>query len=150
MDTVRPARKLLSETGISLTVSFRKVAFVLTAILNLRKVDRSQPAVPVNSSLLGLYEIASSPELKEDPWILFLYGNFRRACDASTHRVHVSRGLLLYRLNRRDAAIECALLSLQRYLWNWSAWDLLSNLINDGEEVGSWCHQLLSFCLSPF
>jgi anaphase-promoting complex subunit 8 len=49
----------------------------------------------------------------------------------------VSRGLLLYRLNRRDAAIECALLSLQRYLWNWSAWDLLSNLINDGEEVGA-------------
>ncbi|KAF8502373.1 TPR-like protein [Russula emetica] len=82
-------------------------------------MDRSQSAVPVNTSLLGLYETASSLELKTDPWILFL------------------RGLLLYRLNRRDAAIECALLSLQRYLWNWSAWDLLSNLINDGEELFS-------------
>ena len=42
---------------------------------------------------------------------------------------------MLYRLNRREAAMECALLSLQRYLWNWSAWDLLSSLINDSEEV---------------
>ena len=47
-----------------------------------------------------------------------------------------SRGLILYRLNRREAAMECALLSLQRYLWNWSAWDLLSSLVNDSEEVG--------------
>jgi hypothetical protein len=47
-----------------------------------------------------------------------------------------SRGLILYRLNRREAAMECALLALQRYLWNWSAWDLLSSLINDSEEVG--------------
>jgi anaphase-promoting complex subunit 8 len=42
---------------------------------------------------------------------------------------------MLYRLNRREAAMECALLSIQRYLWNWSAWDLLSSLINDSEEV---------------
>jgi hypothetical protein len=86
MNTGRPARKLLSETGISSTVRFGKGAFVLTVILNLPKVDRSQPAVPVNTSLLGLYETASSLELKTDPWILFLYGHFRRACDASTHR----------------------------------------------------------------
>ncbi len=85
MNTVRPARKLLSETGLSLTVSFGKRAF-LTVILNLRKVDRSQPAVPVNTNLLGLYETASSLELKTDPWILFLYDHSRRACDASTHR----------------------------------------------------------------
>ncbi|KAH9961595.1 hypothetical protein BC827DRAFT_1203118 [Russula dissimulans] len=82
-------------------------------------MDRTQPAVPVNSSLLGLYETASSLEMTTDPWMLFL------------------RGLLLYRLNRREAAMECALLSLQRYLWNWSAWDLLSNLINDNEELFS-------------
>jgi hypothetical protein len=50
------------------------------------KVDRSQPAVPVNTSLLELYETALSLELKTDPWILFLYGYFRRACDASAHR----------------------------------------------------------------
>lgn len=59
----------------------------------------------------------------------------------------LSRGLLLHRLNRREAAIECALLSLQRYLWNWSAWDLLSSLINDGEEVGLWYLHLFPSCL---
>ncbi len=55
-------------------------------MLNLCKVDRSQPAVPVNTGLLGLYETASSLDLKTDPWILFLYDHFRHACDASAHR----------------------------------------------------------------
>jgi hypothetical protein len=54
-------------------------------MLIMLKVDRSQPAVPVNISLLELYETASSLELKADPWILFLYGYSRRACDASAH-----------------------------------------------------------------
>ncbi|KAI9455322.1 TPR-like protein [Lactarius psammicola] len=96
------------------------IASEKTALRDWNKLDmdRSQPGVPVNTSLLGLYEAASC-ENKRDPWILFL------------------RGLLLYRLNRREEAIECALLSLQHYLWNWSAWDLLSNLINDGEELFS-------------
>lgn len=53
-------------------------------ILNLLKVDRSQPALPINARLLELYETASSLELKTDPWILFLYSHFR-ACDASTY-----------------------------------------------------------------
>lgn|ERR1700761_1720421 len=48
-------------------------ASVLTVMLNTCKVDRNQPAVPVNSNLLDLYETASSLELKADPWILFLY-----------------------------------------------------------------------------
>lgn len=42
-------------------------------MLNTCKVDRNQPAVPVNTNLLDLYETASSLELKADPWILFLY-----------------------------------------------------------------------------
>ena len=50
--------------------------------------------------------------------------------------------------------MECALLSLQRYLWNWSAWDLLSSLINDSEEVGFWsCYSVqsyLSFVIAIF
>jgi hypothetical protein len=86
MSAVRPAKKLLLETGINLIVSFGREAFVLIVMLNLREVDRSQPAVPVNTSLLGLYETASSLELKTDPWILFLYGHFRRARDANAHR----------------------------------------------------------------
>ena len=85
---LRPVRKLLSETGISLTVCFvlKMGAFVLAVILNMHKVDRSQPAVPVNTSLLGLYETASSLELKTDPWILFLYGPSCLGCLLSTHR----------------------------------------------------------------
>ena len=55
-------------------------------MLNMCEVDRSQPAVPVNTSLLELYETASSLELKADPWILFLYGYSIRTCDASAHR----------------------------------------------------------------
>lgn len=75
---------MLLEIGISLTVSFGKGSFALMVILNLRKVDRSQPALPVNTRLLELYETASSLELKTDPWILFLYSHFR-AYDASTY-----------------------------------------------------------------
>ncbi|KAI0000360.1 TPR-like protein [Russula vinacea] len=110
-----------SSRGRFLWLYSQYLASEKTALRDWNKLDmdRSQPAVPVNTSLLELYETASSLELKADPWILFL------------------RGLLLHRLNRREAAIECALLSLQRYLWNWSVWDLLSSLINDGEELFS-------------
>lgn len=120
----RAARSLsacLSAKGRFLSLYSQYLASEKTALRDWNKLDmeRSQSAVPVNTSLLGLYETASSIENKRDPWILFL------------------RGLLLYRLNRREEAIECALLSLQSYPWNWSAWDLLSNLINDGEELFS-------------
>ena len=43
--------------------------------------------------------------------------------------------------------MECALLSLQRYLWNWSAWDLLSSLINDSEEVSFWCQPVQPYLM---
>ncbi|KAI9437722.1 TPR-like protein [Lactarius indigo] len=120
----RAARTLTacsSAKGRFLSLYSQYLASEKTALRDWNKLDmdRSQPGVPVNTSLLGLYETASSTDNKRDPWILFL------------------RGLLLYRLNRREEAIECALLSLQLYLWNWSAWDLLSNLINDGEELFS-------------
>ncbi|KAI0058089.1 TPR-like protein [Artomyces pyxidatus] len=81
--------------------------------------DRNQPSSPVNSMILALYETVTGLGTKDDPWILFL------------------RGLFLYRLNRRDEAMELTLLSLRKYAWNWSAWSLLSNLINDGEELFS-------------
>ena len=45
--------------------------------------------------------------------------------------------------------MECALLSLQRYLWNWSAWDLLSGLINDSEEVGPLPSVILTLLIVP-
>jgi hypothetical protein len=60
-------------------------AFVLVVMLNMCKVDRNQPAVPLNTNLLELYETASSLELKTDPWILFLYSHSRHALHASAH-----------------------------------------------------------------
>jgi hypothetical protein len=60
-------------------------AFVLAVMLNMCKVDRNQPAVPVNTNLLELYETASSLELKADPWILFLYCHSRHARHANAH-----------------------------------------------------------------
>jgi anaphase-promoting complex subunit 8 len=38
-------------------------------------------------------------------------------------------------LSRREEAIECALISIAGFKWNWSAWTLLASCIRDGEEV---------------
>lgn len=46
-----------------------------------------------------------------------------------------SKGLFLRRLNRREEAIESALLSIANYPWNWAAWTLLGECVDDGEEV---------------
>ena len=43
--------------------------------------------------------------------------------------------LLLLRMSRREEAIECILLSIAAYPWNWSAWTLLGECLGDGEEV---------------
>ncbi|TFY83571.1 hypothetical protein EWM64_g439 [Hericium alpestre] len=81
--------------------------------------DRNQPSVPVNLMLTVLLNETSPRSEKSDPWALFL------------------RGLFLSRLNRREEATEAILRSLQRYIWNWSAWSLLSDLIKDSEELSS-------------
>ncbi|KAI0036954.1 TPR-like protein [Vararia minispora EC-137] len=89
------------------------------AIQNWNKLDgtRRQPSAPINTSLLELYEIATGFKADTDPWLLFL------------------RGLLLHRLGRRAEAIEMCLLSLKLYIWNWSVWVLLSDMIDDAEEL---------------
>ncbi len=46
-----------------------------------------------------------------------------------------SKGLFLYTLSRREEAIECAILSIAGFTWNWAAWELLSSCIIDVEEV---------------
>jgi anaphase-promoting complex subunit 8 len=45
------------------------------------------------------------------------------------------KALFLSNLNRREEAIESALLSIAGYPWNWSTWVLLGSCIGDGEEV---------------
>jgi tetratricopeptide (TPR) repeat protein len=44
---------------------------------------------------------------------------------------------LLYRLGRREEAIEADIRSIALYPWNWSAWTLLGTCVDDSEEV-SW------------
>jgi len=83
------------------------------------KIDnkRHQPPVPLNTSLLDLLEKVKNTT---NPWLLFL------------------KALFLCGLNRREEAIESALLSIAGYPWNWSTWILLGSCIGDGEEVV--CH----------
>ncbi len=49
------------------------------------------------------------------------------------------KALFLSRLSRREEAIECALLSIVGFPWNWSCWTLLGSCIGDGEEVRAIC-----------
>ncbi|KAI0070177.1 TPR-like protein [Panus rudis PR-1116 ss-1] len=75
---------------------------------------RNQPHKPVNSSIVNLLQ---SVQNSTDPWLLFL------------------KSLFLHRLSRRDEAIEAAMLSIAGYPWNWSVWLLLSDCIEDGDEL---------------
>ncbi|KAL4246021.1 hypothetical protein ABKN59_008839 [Abortiporus biennis] len=78
--------------------------------------SRQQPPLPVNQSLIELLAQVSNAT---DPWQLFL------------------KALFLFRLSRRAEAIECALLSIASYPWNWSVWTLLGECLGDGEELAS-------------
>lgn len=74
----RAARSLSacsSAKGRFLSLYSQYLASEKTALRDWNKLDmeRSQPAIPVNTSLLGLCETAASFENKRDPWILFLY-----------------------------------------------------------------------------
>ncbi|KAJ7287468.1 hypothetical protein C8J57DRAFT_1283989 [Mycena rebaudengoi] len=95
--------------------------FIVTEQSSLRswhKLDnnRHQPSLPLNPYMDSfLTSVINST----DPWLLFL------------------KALFLSRLNRRDEAIEAALLSIAGCPWNWSAWTLLCSCIHDGEELSS-------------
>ncbi|CAA7261631.1 unnamed protein product [Cyclocybe aegerita] len=78
--------------------------------------NRHQPPLPVNHSLMDLLDLIKD---SNDPWLLFL------------------KALLFSRLSRREQAIECVLLSIAGFRWNWSAWTLLGSCIGDGEELSS-------------
>ncbi|KZT11024.1 TPR-like protein [Laetiporus sulphureus 93-53] len=75
--------------------------------------------IPVNTSLRDLM---LQVENATDPFLLFL------------------KALFLQRLHQRDRAIESALLSIAGYPWNWSAWMVLGECLNDGEETLNTLH----------
>lgn len=77
---------------------------------------REQPPVPVNNSIIHLLQPIQN---SSDSWHLFL------------------KSLFLRRLERREEAIESALLSIAKYPWNWSVWTLLGECLGDGEELAS-------------
>ncbi|KAF5354621.1 hypothetical protein D9756_005339 [Leucocoprinus leucothites] len=78
--------------------------------------NRLQPPAPVNKILSDLLDEVND---SGDSWLLFL------------------KALFLSRLSRREEAIECALLSIAGFPWNWSCWTLLGSCIGDGEELSS-------------
>ncbi|KAJ3554079.1 hypothetical protein NM688_g3293 [Phlebia brevispora] len=88
------------------------------AIKEWYKVDntKQQPILPVNPELLSLLQLVRN---STDPWLLFL------------------KALFLSRVSRREEAIESALLSIAGYPWNWAIWILLSECIDDGEELSA-------------
>ncbi|EIN11305.1 TPR-like protein [Punctularia strigosozonata HHB-11173 SS5] len=77
---------------------------------------RGQPVAPINK---GLQSLCDKVVLTGDPWILFL------------------RALFLYRLSRREEAIEAALLSIAAYPWNWSTWLILKDCVEDANELAA-------------
>jgi len=87
--------------------------------------SRRQTATPVTKTLLELLEMVKG---SEDPFLKFM------------------KALLLYRLSRREEAIESVVLSIGGYPWNWSAWILLGNCVEDSEEV--FRLPFINFCIS--
>jgi hypothetical protein len=72
--------------------------------------------------------------------------NVIRAYARLTNYIHIFRkALLLYRLDRREEAIESVILSIAGYPWNWSAWVLLGNCVEDSEEVVR--HPFINNCI---
>ncbi|KAJ7594437.1 hypothetical protein C8J56DRAFT_926766 [Mycena floridula] len=76
--------------------------------------NRHQPPVPINNSLTELLDQVKGAS---DHWLLFL------------------KALFLYRLSRREEAVESALLSISTFPWNWSTWSILENCIESKEEL---------------
>ncbi|KAG8886057.1 Anaphase-promoting complex subunit 23 [Tulasnella sp. 331] len=90
-----------------------------------RQGGRSHNEKPPNPALRTLLALLSDVNSNEststarkemDPFLLFL------------------KGLILGALKRRAEAIECLILSVTAYPWNWSAWLQLGALIEDPDE----------------
>lgn len=108
--------------------------FLLLCKLTAFPDTKQQPLLPVNPDLLAHLRLV---ENASDPWLLFLYVlNPRRFQDSIVFMIATCRkALFLRRLSRREEAIESALLSIASYPWNWATWILLSECMDDGEEV---------------
>ncbi|PPQ62808.1 hypothetical protein CVT24_000502 [Panaeolus cyanescens] len=75
---------------------------------NWHKLDNSRHQTPVPINT-SLPELLELVSKEQDPWLLFL----------------------------RQEAIESILRSIASFKWNWSAWTVLANCINDAEELTS-------------
>lgn len=78
--------------------------------------SRRQTATPLTKDLLPLLEMVKDAT---EPFLMFM------------------KALLLYRLGRREEAIEADIRSIALYPWNWSAWTLLGNCVEDSEELSA-------------
>ncbi|KAJ7901899.1 hypothetical protein B0H14DRAFT_2669035 [Mycena olivaceomarginata] len=89
------------------------------ALRSWHKLDnnRHQPSHPINPTVENLLSRVINAT---DPWLLYL------------------KALFLSRFkNRRDEAIESAILSIAGFPWNWATWSLLGSCIEDGEELSA-------------
>ncbi|KAF8210340.1 hypothetical protein K438DRAFT_1710994 [Mycena galopus ATCC 62051] len=89
------------------------------ALRSWHKLDnnRHQPSHPINPTVEHLLTQVVNAT---DPWLLYL------------------KALFLSRLkDRRDEAIESAILSIAGFPWNWATWSLLGSCIEDGEELSA-------------
>ncbi|CAK5265759.1 unnamed protein product [Mycena citricolor] len=125
MSALHALQNCRSSKAMFLSLYIQFLASEGRALRSWHKYDnnRFQPRDPVNPAIdKMLTEITHCLETDhiDDPWLLYLHG------------------LFLSRIpERRDEAIESAILSIGGFPWNWAAWMLLSSCIGDGEELTS-------------
>ncbi|KAF8342206.1 uncharacterized protein EI90DRAFT_2903838 [Cantharellus anzutake] len=87
--------------------------FLVKVKPDIRNIDAHPPS-PVNDDLNDILE---QLEGVIDPFLIFL------------------KGVILKGLIRKAEALECAVLSLRAYPWNWSCWTLLREVVDDYDVV---------------
>ena len=96
---------------------------------------KQQPPNPLNKSISHMLTTVSMMVAKSrDPFLVFLYVLILSARHDVCSHFH-RKALFLHRLSRREEAIESALTSIATYPFNWSAWTLLGECVDDAEEV---------------
>ncbi|KAJ7647249.1 hypothetical protein FB45DRAFT_892871 [Roridomyces roridus] len=119
MRAIHVLRQCRSSKAHFLSLYSQFIATETRAMRSWHKLDhnRHQPSDPINPTVEHLLARVMNAT---DAWMLFL------------------KALFLSRLTgRREEAIECAILSIAGFQWNWAAWALLASCIQDGEELSA-------------
>ncbi|KAJ7905589.1 hypothetical protein B0H14DRAFT_2660806 [Mycena olivaceomarginata] len=117
-------RDACSDKAVFLRTYCRYIVSEKKALRDWHALDgsRHQPPTPVNPLLTELYQ---SVEYVAEPWLLFL------------------KALFLFRLARFGEAVDCVLLSIIALPWNWSAWQLLGDCIQDPDSLSTYVQKIV-------